>query len=132
MRPIITCEKTAFSQLIMSLNDISDTFFLPNLKVICKELKLRYMSYVTMLIKFISEQLFICTTADIWLCNNKSYLGMTCHLINERNISRHSYVFCVKIIKGCYTNFNIAEVINTITKIFDINNSKISYCITLN
>lgn len=57
------------------------------------------MSYVTMLIKFILEQSFICITTDIWSCNNKNYLGMACHLINERKISRHSYVFCVKTLR---------------------------------
>lgn len=132
MRPIITCEKPAFRQLIMGLTGISDTSFLPDSKVISKELKLRYMSYVTMLAKCISVQSFICTTADIWSCNNKSYLGMTCHFINERDFSRHSYVLGCKRIKGSHTYLNIAEVINKITKIFNINNSKISHCVTDN
>ncbi|KAL5245976.1 hypothetical protein ACI65C_013384 [Semiaphis heraclei] len=40
MRPIITCEKPAFRQLIMGLTGISDISFLPDSKVISKELKL--------------------------------------------------------------------------------------------
>lgn len=61
MRPIITCEKPAFRQLIMGLTGISDISFLPDSKVISKELKLRYMSYVTMLTKYIfqSNHLFV-------------------------------------------------------------------------
>jgi len=114
MRPIITCEKPAFRQSIMGLTGISDTSFLPDSKVISKELKLRYMSYVIMLTKCISEQSFICTTADIWSCNNKSYLGMKCHFINEKDFSRHSYVLGCKHIK-VVTHLNIAEVINKIT-----------------
>lgn len=129
MRPIITCEKPAFRQLIMGLTGISDTSFLPDSKAIGKELKLRYISYVTMLTKYISEQSFICTTADIWSCNNKSYLGMTCHFINETDFSRHSYVLGCKRMKDSHTYLNIAEVINKITKIFNINNSNISHCV---
>jgi len=47
MRPIITCEKPAFRQLIMGLTGISDTSFLSDSKIMSKELKLRYMSYVS-------------------------------------------------------------------------------------
>lgn len=37
-----------------------------------------------------------------------------------------------KRIKGSHTYLNIAEVINKITKIFNINSSKISHCVTDN
>jgi len=44
----------------------------------------------------------------------------------------HSYVLGCKRIKGSHTYLNIAEVINKITKIFNINSSKISHCVTGN
>jgi len=97
-----------------------------------KELKLKYLSYSSMLTKLISEHNFICTTADIWSCNNKSYLGMTCHFINENTYNRSSYVLGCRRIKGSHTYDNIAEIINEITKSYKINNSKISYTVTDN
>lgn len=69
---------------------------LPHRKVIAKELKIRYNSYVNMLTESIEKQSFICVTADIWSTNNKSYLGMTCHYINETNYCQYSYVLACK------------------------------------
>lgn len=55
MRPIVTCEKQAFRQLVMGLTDITDTAALPDKKVMGKELKSRYTSYVTMLTELLSN-----------------------------------------------------------------------------
>jgi len=113
----------------MGLTGITDEALLPDTKIMRKLLKLRYTSYVTMLTDLISKVSLICTTADIWSSNNKSYLGMTCHFLDEISFTRHSYVI------GCrrsHTYLNIAQVMNEITKTFKINNSKISHTVTDN
>jgi len=73
MRPMVTCEKPAFRRLIKGLSGITENVSLPDRQVMLKELKLKYLLYSSMLTKLISEHNFICTTADIWSCNNKSY-----------------------------------------------------------
>lgn len=81
MRPMVTCEKPSFRRLIKGLSGITENVHFPDRQVMLKELKLKYFSYNCLLTKLISEHNYICTTADIWSCNNKSYLGMTCHFI---------------------------------------------------
>lgn len=132
MRPLVTCQKPAFRNLIMGLSGITDSAFLPNKKIMSNELNLRYSSYVNMLTDLISKQSFICTTADIWSCNNKSYLGMTCHFLDECNFNRYSYILGCRRIKGSHTYLNIAQVFNKITETFKINNSTISHTVTDN
>lgn len=132
MRPIVTCEKPAFQRLIRGLSGLADNISLPDRQVIVKELQLKYVSYISMLTELISKHNFICTTADIWSCNNKSYLGMTCHFINETTYDRSSYVLGCRRIKGSHTYSNIAEIINEITQTYEIENSKISHTVTDN
>ncbi|KAE9530032.1 hypothetical protein AGLY_011494 [Aphis glycines] len=132
MRPMVTCEKPSFRRLIKGLSGITENIHLPDRQVMLKELKLKYFSYNCLLTKLISEHNFICTTADIWSCNNKSYLGMTCHFINENTYDRSSYVLGCRRIKGSHTYDNIAEIINEITQTYKINNSKISHTVTDN
>lgn len=132
MRPLVTCQKPAFRKLIMGLSGVSDTSLLPDTKIMGKELKLRYESYVNMLTDLMSKVNFICITADIWSSNNKSYLGMTCHFFDENTYIRHSFVMGCRRIKGSHTFINIAHVIVEIIKTFKVNNSKISHIVTDN
>jgi len=50
MKPLVTCEKIASRNLIMGLTGITDAAYLPDSKVMKRELKSRYKSYVVMLI----------------------------------------------------------------------------------
>jgi len=75
MRPLITCEKRSFRELIMGLTGIKDTSILPNRIQIKAQLKSRYASYVQMITDLIQNHNYICTTADIWSSNNKSFMG---------------------------------------------------------
>ncbi|KAE9536196.1 hypothetical protein AGLY_007419 [Aphis glycines] len=109
MKPLITCEKPSFKRLIQGLT--SKNIVISHRRVIAKEFKVRYKYYVKMLTELIENQNFICLTSDIWSSNNRSYLGMTCHYINETNCNRHSYVLACKRIKGSHTHLNISKVI---------------------
>jgi len=132
MRPLVTCEKPAFKRLIKGLCGLDDATSLPDRRVMSKELNNKYTSYITILTDLIAKQNFICTTADIWSCNNKSYLGMTCHFIDEHTYVRYSYVLGCRRIKGSHTFFNITEKMNEITHTYNIQNSKISHTVTDN
>ncbi|XP_060858939.1 uncharacterized protein LOC132936268 [Metopolophium dirhodum] len=83
MRPLITCEKPAFRQLIFGLTGLTsaDSVLFPDRNYISKKLNSSYTNYISMLTSLLNKQQYIWTTADIWSTNNKSYLGMTCHFI---------------------------------------------------
>lgn len=76
MRPIITCEKPTIQKLILGLTQSNDETILPNRKQMLKQLTSNYNAYVLMLTDLIDKQNYICTTADIWSGNNKSYMSM--------------------------------------------------------
>lgn len=72
----ITCEKQSFRELTIGLTGLKDTSVIPNKRQINAQLKSSYASYVDMLTNLIKNHNYICTTADIWSTNNKSYMGM--------------------------------------------------------
>lgn len=116
MKPLVTCKKLAFKSLVKGLCGLDDATSLPDHRVMYKELNNNYTSYITIITDLIAKQSFICTTVDIWSCNNKSYLGMTCHLIYEHTYVRYSCILYCKRIKGSHTYFNITEIMNEITQ----------------
>lgn len=130
IKPLITCEKPSFKHLIQGLT--SKNIVLPHRRIIANELKVRYEYYVKMLTQLIENQNFICLTADIWSSNNRSYLGMTCHYIDETNYNRHSYVLACKRIKGNHTHLNISKVTTQIMQEYKINCEKVSHVVTDN
>jgi len=133
MKPLVTCEKPSFQKLIMELTGITDTALLPNRKQLACDLKNRYTTYKDTLTDLIKKHLYICITADIWTGNNKSYMGMTCHFIdNDSFIRRYSYILGCRRMKGSHDYLNIAKVITEIMETYNLNNSKITHIVTDN
>ncbi|KAL4104536.1 hypothetical protein QTP88_019831 [Uroleucon formosanum] len=131
MRPLRTCEKESFKSLIVGLTRSNDAI-VPSRKELSKQLDLKYEQYVSMLTDLIAKQDYICATADIWSVNNRSYMGMTCHFIDEETYFRQSYVIgCIRI-KGNHNYQNITEVITEIAKTYKIDLSKITHVVTDN
>lgn len=78
MRPLITCEKKSFQNLILGLTGTNDTSIIPNRKQLSSQLESKYKIYVSMLTGLIEKQKYVCATADIWSANNRSYMGTSC------------------------------------------------------
>ncbi|XP_060840382.1 uncharacterized protein LOC132921392 [Rhopalosiphum padi] len=132
MRPLITCEKRSFRELIMGLTGIKDTSILPNRIQIKAQLTSRYGLYVQMLTDLIQQHNYICATADIWSSNNKSFMGMTCHMINESTYERTSYILGCRRMMGSHNYINIAEMMTDITETYKLDHSKITHTVTDN
>ncbi|KAE9522359.1 hypothetical protein AGLY_017237 [Aphis glycines] len=131
MRPLSTCEKPAFKNLIKGLTN-NEEIYIPDHRVIGAKLNEDYKAYVTKLTEQISMKSYICTTADIWSCNNKSYFGMTVHFIDETTFKRSSYALACRRIQGSHNYINIAKTITDILNNFCINVTKISHTVTDN
>lgn len=127
MSPLICCEKTAFRRLFMQLSGITDSSLLPNRRQLANDLKIRYSTNICMMTDLIQNQNYICITADIWSTNNKSYMGMNCHYINEITCDRHSYVLGCQTIIGTHNVLDIAKVITEVMNTFCIINLSHSY-----
>ena len=75
-----------------------------------------------------AEQPAICTTADIWSCMKKSYMGVTAHWITG-DLKRQSAALACTRMKGSHTYDVVAEHIMSIHSDFGLDHKKSSvYC----
>ena len=57
---------------------------------------------------------YICTTADIWSCNNKSFFGVTGHWVDPVTLERRSAALACRRVTGRHTYNVIAEALNSV------------------
>lgn len=62
----------------------------------------------------------VCTTADIWTSHHRSYLGMTCHWIEQETLERKSAALACTRVRGRHTYDVLAEKISEIHAEFNI------------
>ena len=74
---------------------------------------------------------YICSTADVWSGNRKSFFGNTVHWI-EQDLSRNSAVLACRRFKSPHAYKNIASLIEEINLQYEIGNKKITATITDN
>jgi len=81
------------------------------------------------LIKSLNNKKYVCTTADIWSSNNKSYMGMTVHFIDADKLERFSFMLARKRIKYSHNFENIGKLIYEIHTEKNLNVEKITHTI---
>ncbi|XP_062339313.1 uncharacterized protein zgc:161969 [Osmerus eperlanus] len=64
----------------------------------------------------------VCTTADIWTANNRSYFWMTCHWIDESELVRKSAALACARLRGIHTYDSISAMIHEIHSSYNIEN----------
>ncbi|KAF2894271.1 hypothetical protein ILUMI_11903, partial [Ignelater luminosus] len=101
-----------------------------------KTLKSKLEAARSTVIGHVKEELaktkYVCTAADIWSAQNKSYLGVTVHFIDDKNFERKSFVLCCKPFKVFHSFDKIAGVINEVHTFYDLKINKISGTVTVN
>ncbi|CAI6370890.1 unnamed protein product [Macrosiphum euphorbiae] len=83
------------------------------------------------LIKDMSSVKYLTTTADCWSIFKRSYIGITCHWIDEENLSRKSVLLTIKRLDGRHTFDVLAAAMESVYIKFEILN-KISFTTTDN
>ncbi|XP_029945276.1 uncharacterized protein zbedx [Salarias fasciatus] len=74
---------------------------------------------------------YVCTTADIWSANNRSFFGMTCHWIDQDSLERKSAALGFSRLQGRLTYDTIASRIHDIHVAYNIE-SKVQTTVTDN
>ncbi|XP_061568382.1 uncharacterized protein zgc:161969 [Cololabis saira] len=74
---------------------------------------------------------YVCTTADIWTANNRSFFGMTCHWIDTETLERKSAALGFARLQGRITYDSIAGRIHDIHVAYNIE-SKVQTTVTDN
>lgn len=134
MRPLATVEKPAFRQLVRGLNSSVNVMCR---KTLSKRLNVKLALTQEKVKQKLQKAAFICTTADIWSVNNKSYLGMTAHYIampseDSESVSRESVTLACRRFWGSHTYDTVAEKIASIHSQYELSVDKISATVTDN
>lgn len=80
MSPLYTVEKPTFKALVTGLAPGRHVL---TRKTLSERINSKFDSMIEQLKSKLAANDFVCTTADIWSTNNKSFLGMTIHWVTE-------------------------------------------------
>ena len=128
MSPLYTVEKPEFIQLIKGLSQGKQVI---TRKTLSGRINVKYDAMIAKLTDKLSAAKFVCTTADIWSANNKSFMGMTVHWLND-DLKRESAGLACQRFQGSHTYDRIAEIIAAIHRKFDLDVSKVVTTVTDN
>ncbi|EFN79485.1 hypothetical protein EAI_12439, partial [Harpegnathos saltator] len=127
MRPPATVEKLSFRNLISGISNVE----LPTQETLKKKIEEQFKSTITEIKTRVSKTQFVCTTADIWSCTNRSYMGITCHYFDD-NLKRNSCVLACRRMKFAHTHIEIAKMLNNVHQQFELSVDKIVGTVTDN
>jgi len=74
---------------------------------------------------------WVCTTADIWSVNNRSFFGVIAHSLLD-DLQRRSYALACRRFKGSHTHSRIAEILSDIHSEYKLDVGKIVCTVTDN
>ncbi|CAL1682457.1 unnamed protein product [Lasius platythorax] len=127
MRPLATVEKPSFKNLISGISNVE----LPTRKTLKKKLEEQFESTTSEIKIRVSKLQFVCTTADIWSCTNRSFMGVTCHYLDD-NLKRNSCVLACRRMKFAHTHIEIAKMLSNVHQQFGLSVDKIVGTVTDN
>ncbi len=84
MHPLHTVDRPEYRDLF---SEILPSRQLISRRTLGRMLDEEYSSMKGALIETLASQNHVCTTTDAWSCNNRSYLGVTIHWINQETLS---------------------------------------------
>lgn len=72
-------------------------------KMLCTRIKEAAKHKKSIIIKKLSAVNYVATTTDCWSARQRSYLGVTCHWIDNTSLERHSAALACRRLKGSHT-----------------------------
>ena len=119
-----TVEKPAFRRLVTRLANI-DQCHIPCRKTVTDKINELRTNKTEEMISTLQRISYVCTTADIWSCMNKSYFGVTCHFIDPDSFQRKSYMLACERLRHSHDHVTIANALFQVHKRFNITHSAI-------
>ncbi|KAF0038014.1 hypothetical protein F2P81_010888 [Scophthalmus maximus] len=133
MLPLSTVDSPAFRKLVGKIPVATMTsLMLPDRKTFAKYLDKAYTIMARELKKTIEAQNYVSTTADIWSANNRSYLWVTVHWIDNESLKRRKATIACRRFRGCHTYDKIATEIEDIFSEYGLTHDKVTACVTDN
>ncbi|XDV45301.1 hypothetical protein PO909_013419 [Leuciscus waleckii] len=114
MLPLSTVESLSFRKIICKIPIAGTDQPFSDRKTFAMYLDKCYAMIESELKKTFESTEYVSTTADIWTCHNKSYIGMTAHWIDPSNFHREKAALACKSIKGRHTYDIVATEIEQV------------------
>lgn len=111
MKPLRTVECQSFKRLCTGL---CPTATVMTRTTLTNMVSTKYEEMVQMVTGALSEVDVVCTTADLWSSQNRSFLGMTVHWLERNELKRMSAAIACKRFKGSHTYDKIASAIQSV------------------
>jgi hypothetical protein len=127
IRPLAIVEKPSFRNLISGISNVE----LPTRKTLKKKIEEQFESTIAEIKIRVSKTQFVCTTADIWSCTNRSFMGITCHYLDDK-LKRNSCVLACRRMKFAHTYIEIAKMLSNVHQQFGLSVDKIVGTVTDN
>jgi len=129
MHPISEVERPSFTRLWQTLTKNKRPPI--TVKTVNKQILSKHQEMDTKIILELSKVSNICIAADLWSAFTRSYLGVSCHWIDEDTLIRKKLALACKRVRGSHTYNILTEELQNIFKKFKIHN-KITSVVTDN
>ena len=83
-------------------------------KTLLKKVDNEYQAQIELIKAEIAKVKYCCTTADIWSNKKRSFMGMTCHLIDPETLTRKSFPIGCDRFKGNFSKFTFFALYKTL------------------
>uniref|UniRef100_A0A673AZV2 BED-type domain-containing protein n=1 Tax=Sphaeramia orbicularis TaxID=375764 RepID=A0A673AZV2_9TELE len=117
LHPLQTVERPEFVELF---KEILPYRHLISRRTLGRMLDDEYSSMKRTLTEELSTLTHVCTTTDAWSANNRSFLGVTIHWIDEKSLSICSGALACRRIEGHHTHNVLAEMQDNVHRDFNI------------
>ncbi|XP_060759975.1 uncharacterized protein LOC132870355 [Neoarius graeffei] len=136
MLPLSTVESPAFQKLVSKIpvatSSNDNKHVLQSRKTFTKDLDKAYTVMTRELKKTIEVQNHVSTTANLWSANNRSYLGVTMHWIDNKSLKWRKAAIACRRFRGRHTYDKIATEIEDIFSEYGLTHDKIMARVTDN
>jgi hypothetical protein len=129
MHSLSTVEQPAFVKLVEAPNPLLSVM---SRRTLGRRIEEDYTTRIFDVKRELKNQLFICTTADIWSTKTRSFMGVTAHWISQSTLERHSVAIACKRFHGVHDYLRITECLEEIYSDFGIGTDSIVATVTDN
>ena len=101
-------------------------------KSLIAKLDKQYEAVMINIKKALSSKDYVCTTADIWSQQKRSFLGMTAHVVDPETLQRVCFAIACERFSGIHSFDSISEKIQNVHDKIGLDYKKITRTITDN
>lgn len=111
LHPFTLVEQPAFKELVSTLNPQCTIISRPTLRARIQAASTEMKKAV---VSHLSQVSHVATTTDCWSAHQRSFIGVTCHWIDDKTFERRSAALACQRLKGSHTFEVLAGAIDDV------------------